>query len=966
MAVPFAAWLNSKPPEFQAHFLRIAGIDSIHDFYKLERADWGDDAKDAIREDISSALRAGVNLDVATVMKPGNRALNPTGDFEADMVKEYEKLLPSYLFAANSPKPITYEDILADKYTDFLKGFGEGGGMLHIQPNSGVLKFPYDKSQRNKIGNFVLRYLFPGDAPLAFNEYGLTADGSPPVPAKIFYDLGMYQAEYPQNIADSAGTSFKVFNSEPHFIFPDGATKVRSNIFTRDLVDIEFEKKTFGGKDPFGFTIKLTEKANLAQPTTMTFSSESCCNSGPSVNELIDAILNPANPTPPALTQIGGIFRNDPAKKKLLLLDLKRMGDYEQVAAASADNKVVFTTTDHMCALYARMNRQPCIWGSGNMIRVYRFAKDRLPPWQESLKTDVAFAQEHIKRIELLESFATWRGEIESAKNDIARGVGSYFAPSAKPLSESTIQFIDQGGSGENSDFKNQAKQLELAMAVTTYLMRIKMEDALKHVDTVVASIATSLDKLAAIKDVNILKQIYTGLMNLSYNTRPVPPWSQDPVSPFHLKTQGIDVTDVSTQLADIFSVAAPVFDIKMMGKTLFGGDMFRQTPFGVTAMNPGASNVAFEVSFARFLGFYSAIREVIGVLNPARVGRMDTRKKAQLAYDSLIKERDTILDTFKDKETIETVKNMIPVTHGFTVEQLQAQVFKMTTELFAAAPKPVTQQAVAEEPMTAVGGAPGDGETQFQDLSALFYKVCGTVSMRVESILSRHVFSKFPEHPYDDAWLQAEADKLTPVELAGLYTQKANGEAIVSIMSDVAYTFERELLSIRENAMDSYGREYTHTPTDKIIAWILSFSRSEDMVFESIPSLPVGPPDAIGKRDRTLVEDIGGLLLLTEVHPQIRTAILFTMLDNVLREKKNPYFTGISNKAEAFPVKRFSIDTLVGWESLSNTIHSGLMVVNKFFGAPVENSAPAVKRARRGGSRTWRQRSNARRTYRR
>jgi len=71
------------------------------------------------------------------------------------------------------------------------------------------------------------------------------------------------------------------------------------------------------------------------------------------------------------------------------LLDYKRAGDYEQINSAKViadkkEDKIIFSTGDQLCALYARSQRLPCIYNHAGKMDLYTFAevKDSLEQQQ--------------------------------------------------------------------------------------------------------------------------------------------------------------------------------------------------------------------------------------------------------------------------------------------------------------------------------------------------------------------------------------------------------------------------------------------------------------------------------------------------------------------------------------------------------------------------------------------------------
>lgn len=498
------AWVNrvwaDKPSAFRDNLLRIANLDTLHDFWdpRGEASPMKNDT--VITEKVRAAIKTAISA-TGTSFDVVKGTLNPAAtDFERSAILEYEsKILPSYLFAPTR-KSVTFDDILSGKVESTTNAFGSGGNILEINTSSGKTFDMLSSSDRNTVGNFVLRYMFPGKA-LNASSIGITFDAGPVIPRKLLSGIGVFNAIFPQNIADSASTPTNAKKTMPklQYVFPKN-TLVKSNLFTNSLVDISFKNKGFGALNRYGFSIEMS---NPKTKETASFPFSATQKKGPSVNYLVTSVLNgnfavePEQNSILKLNEIEKLNLSEEAQKNLVF-DMKRMGDYEQVNASTEIPTVIFSTIDHMCSLYARMLRKPCIWsnnGSAETV-LYRFEDRDLRPAEKIVQYGVSFAQEQLLRIKSAQMLGRADGDLALAVEEFERGQGGYFATTSK-IPSGTIEAINQGFAGVSVEsFTDQDKQVQLSNALTTYIMRLRMKDLAEHGAVLTSGLKSALTQI--------------------------------------------------------------------------------------------------------------------------------------------------------------------------------------------------------------------------------------------------------------------------------------------------------------------------------------------------------------------------------------------------------------------------------------------------------------------------------------
>lgn len=486
--------------------LRI--FDSIHDFWKKRGAQNSSENENGISEDLLENIRNDLNGKIIDLMgklelsvdgnrdkeTPVNKQLesltndnnissvtSASSSFEIN-VQDYFETHPEYkkYFLADTKMRVSYQEILTLSGKQMpTQGMPEGWnkyinninsqGILEIYNDTLINNFQqgtytkysdilYNNEYKEIINTFILCYMngswdrnFVNSEPQAY----FTFDAAGKYVKKLFLDdKRMYNLITPQNIADSATTSFNQLNERIEFYFPDNDGSgtpprkfiVQSDIFnkknnTETPLEISFINSNFNEQNRYGFNIELKYKDYLAN---IEFNEKQ--KEGPSVNYLAGLIndkletnIRKKNSVVDIFTPLESLF-NQTNNKIILqhsivdsgfLYDLKRMGDHEQCDAAkifAEENKssqTILITLDRLCSLYSRMIKQPCIFHNNENLTLYRFPKVIDPIAQENasyyfkIKEIIKFNNENNWVIQLKNDLEKVRTEISDKPSPV-------------------------------------------------------------------------------------------------------------------------------------------------------------------------------------------------------------------------------------------------------------------------------------------------------------------------------------------------------------------------------------------------------------------------------------------------------------------------------------------------------------------------------------------------------------------
>jgi hypothetical protein len=438
-------------------------FDTLHDFWK-ERKKKNNDEEDEDNEPIDEnkleiihnylvdflydkfkmkpKLNKSIkNINLFLTNLTNNEVTSVISNYERSLLKYYEKMIPDILYSHTS-ESITYGEII-NAWDEWERSGKPGGSLPPLWINyinsygiSNILEISVGQDDKytsygivqkekkqNIISNFILNYMFP-EFTLSSNTGYISFDAKSGVVGKTFRDIdNVYNLITPANIADSAPTSFSALQNRNDFVFPskNGIHEFTSNIYTKDIFNIQFINNNFSNVNPYGFNLNIG-------PYNFPFSSSQ--KQGPSVNYLIDLILNPKNASP-SLSTIIKLSKDDDKYIQLLQnsglpFDIKRGGDYEQVNCAihfkNDGNYVIMSTIDILCSLFSRLNKQNTIFHVNENLSLYRFpTKTSIDPKQQKLQKTKYDSIKTLQSIKVIKGFLNGGlySDIENLKQHI-------------------------------------------------------------------------------------------------------------------------------------------------------------------------------------------------------------------------------------------------------------------------------------------------------------------------------------------------------------------------------------------------------------------------------------------------------------------------------------------------------------------------------------------------------------------
>ena len=302
--------------------------------------------------------------------------------FRSDNEDKYVDELESNEILDSVKGTITYEQILAD---------ADVSGQVIMS----AIKISSDgfdintatNAQRFKIASFILRYLFGGDA---ISSY-FTFDAAPAQVGKILNQHPTARGLIiPQNIADSATSSFMQLGDEPNlYAFPvtDSSNFLsRWNTFSKDYT-VGYQNIKFSEENPYGFTFNLMHNGSPNIPYSFGPGEQQ----GASLDYLLSLTLAAERgknlekvEIPSRCLNLG--YRIKPLEADLLrgiksgavspFLDMKRAGDGDQADGAYIMDKslkyVVLVTGDRLLSVQARLMKQRCILQYHQTLTIFR------------------------------------------------------------------------------------------------------------------------------------------------------------------------------------------------------------------------------------------------------------------------------------------------------------------------------------------------------------------------------------------------------------------------------------------------------------------------------------------------------------------------------------------------------------------------------------------------------------------
>jgi len=959
-------------PMVQANLGVIAIQDTIHDFW-----DGGRGEADPTTDETILKMRTQIDEIAILLLASPENPIAPGGGvprvtfgdvhvtagtgawidkpakYERNMIDNWEQRLPTHLYS-QSKESITYDDILANPEAVKARFAANRGfcNILSIAPATGTFFDSYTTAQRNTIADFILTFMFEQPQSL----FGVTYDAGPVAVRKTFADISQgYTYIYPQNISDSAVTSFK--SKQNSFIFP-ADSQVKSNLLSSGMTRMVFQNRGFTQTNPYAFNWVFSfPPQSPTPPITIQFSSEA--KDGPSVNYLLDSFENGVTAATerkkPGMVNLTPISELVKATKNGLLYDLKRSGDFEQVHASLNNRECIFATIDHLCSFYARMLHKNCIWSnnaSSEMI-LYRFPTTPLSENDQIILKICLFAAEQHRRLALIQAQST-TSILKHTYNEFAKGTTAIFRTKSGGGVEKSEQLFANVQSVTAQSLQAADVQNSLADTLTTAFLRYKCHDTALYIQKLQADIQAIATSIQA--DVPALANgQFIGFFNEAAKgpealIATFPPGT----APEAVKNVLLQIDQTVTALKGRLEASKLFLDIQLTSNPM---------AVGVGLFNPDntlhqtASNLTFGFSNGHFKAIRSEFRSLIGLLSSTRASR-DRISKIYQHLASFFQARTDLLNTFNDKDLVEQYNaasnirtdDIASGTDDEQIAALQVRAFQMVGRLYVSSPR-VRLEPIPISPagggLTSImsGGGHAERVGQTFDTSCLFRDICGKAADFVNAKISEN------SQQLNNAVAQGYSPVHATILLVG------NTETCQEVLDDIQEYWESQLQKIRESATDLYGFPYENNFTDVMISLLLSIDPN------SGASAPYYNDTPLGVHDVNQLNAIGNELLTfpqvvtTPYHRVARTLVLLMLFDNCITKKEGQvYLKDFSFK------KIYSFDAPAKWDNLPKAIRSLNQVI--IGGRPQTKESEML--ASEGGKRKTRKRkSKKRKTYR-
>ena len=845
--------------EFREVIGRLAFFDSIHDFWPerktksvIEEADDDDfidmpaDRIDAVHKTLvrDGAAYLGTSptsiddlLDAAT-----NGAISSVSDIENRVMKYFSM---KYAPFNGVEVRMSFDEILQNwrfnndwnTYSEKIQNLSD---VVEIVGNGRSVKSLTDE-ERGILGFFILAYMNPTVQPAT--DVGFTFDMAPRDIGKIFARFNqVYNAIYPQNIADSASTSFSSLQGRNRFFKADGSPGgtaigpkviVNSNLFTWNTHTIEFIDQGFGPQNKFGFQIGITDN-NTGAKHVLQFGKGQ--EQGPPVNYLMDMIASQR--IQGEVPKISTAVRLPPTLpfNSRLLFDLKRMGDHEQMRVDNAYG----VTGDRLAAVYRRALRKPGIYHSFSGIRLFRSLSGLADPQTLALRNETFKCKEVVSKIELLVGYQSQYASAASELNRMKQHVYAGMQFGTVLMDPINLQ---------GADFAT--KYTEIAATFTTYFLRYRMKDIFKQIDTLQT-------KLASIPIAQLAQSAQSLVQSIS------------------TATVATDLTPIREQRETLETFLETVEELRKM-KIVFDSNGVRE-PIYIDLFQPngrlkkGVRSDIFNFASGPYLHNETGMQVTVArILVHKRSKRLESIKAALYENLSLyLAARDAAKEAFFDPEMLSTIETASDIPNGLTLEQLIGpdgiegaimRVVGLSAQMGGTTPK---KQGPKQE----------SSDVKLRSAEKQLSQQSTRDSRRRESIDRKRFPPVLQYRDIHDLFLEICLDA-------------QQGEDLTSI--EVKWVLG--INDIRAQSMDEYKQPFEESDATDIITFLLSW-RNPPYDFTPVFQLPEGEDALYGDLDRktkgtvAIIEYVRGALLTV----QNREGLIYAILDDFAKDlKKDP-----------------------------------------------------------------------------
>jgi hypothetical protein len=923
--IPALGW--NRALTFAQYFPRLALMDSIHDFWPertrmaIPGQDANEDEDEVIDEDrmavargrlvgvieryglIQGYLDGGEESDIADLLSAitDDAVRSATSNFEPNV----EKYLKTQIRELNPQvSRVSFDEILTKApwnrtdganwptYQTAIKSLGDG---VEIYPGGRRLK-TMSEGERNKIGFFVLAYLNPEEQPgrVEAGQPEFTFDAAAKDVDKILGGLEQtYNAIFPQNIADSASTSFSALKgrakySPAHVNMPGVNEQIyRSNVYSANEFQLSIVHVVgappFGPKNRFGFGLKAKKLAGGAEATAMFGVRAS---QGPSVNYLIDLLTSGDAAAPPgkvlnlaSFFDLMGEVGDDEAVEfdEDLLYDLKRTGDAEQVfraliALLVEGRNISLVTIDRLCSVLARLLGLPTIFHTIKGFYVYRGEGGAaLTPQENILRAAKFKAKELVEKLMILQTYTT---VVSAAAGDIRRMKDHIAAiKDTSTVFSDPVALPDIGGLSSVWAEKSNEYAGTFAAALLRYRLEnmfvwiTTLEDQLTTVAEALdpAELATSiagLQQFEAFQVGNVVDgRISSGGFNYS-NFLALTSATIDSIAALQRFGLALDITTDDTGVRRL--TREPLY--------------VELTPPGTTRLKRGVKSTFYNFSAAPF----GELQIAVGKLLRENRGRVN-EKTIESSLRDYFRARDVIKEDFFDIQLDgspapmkDTFEEMTDITTGLTPSQsigATAAAEGSQTLLDAIhqslVVSPVPAVAVGGGRPVQVGGA--TSPYQWYDLDDLLFEISDKAYGFYQSALMEGGI-----HDHRD--LAEYLDVFRP------------------LVDEIQSQWLQTIADLRLRAVEEYPRilwapaVFEETDTTYLISYILSF-RSDGpadgyrpmygtptAAGTTVPEYMFGGEYEYSRRNRTVYEDVAFRLMIGAI-PEVKILYFLTRI---------------------------------------------------------------------------------------
>ena len=720
---------------------------------------------------------------------------------------------------------------------------------IEIEGNGRSIKSLTDE-ERNHVAFFILAYLNPRVNP-GSSPVGLTFDMSPRDVGKIFNRINqVHNAIYPQNVSDSASTSFSALLGRSIYydvtgkqqVTPGATQEARTNAFTLGKYRIAFIDRGFGKTNKFGFSIGITDMNN--RPIgEIPFGPRN--EQGPSVNYLMDIISSRGSSLQSAVPKIGTVAKLNKLSvyDKDLLFDLKRLGDQEQMLVAGPG---VYTVTgDRFAHAFRRLIRRSGIYHSVKGLRISRFGS--LSPEQAKQQGQLFRLKSTYEKLKIVGSFSnqynTADSDLNKMRNHVLFGIQKgYVFSDTLYVSNLTPDDIDSNYTKIGSTF-------------ATLIARYRMMDILNHIERLRTKLTEVLSQQSRINEsVAIIEQSLTNKL-------------------YDQTTEGaLDYADSFLKAIEELRDMNITFDVDAKPFSLYT-QLFE--PSG--RMIKGVTSSFFNFSTGPFTHPESGLASTTAKLLVNRKVRRpdavkDTINKVLVQYFIT---RDLIKEAFFNGESLSNLEAATDISSGLSTGQVvgsaevpqgQQGIVQVISRIYQGIIPEINRfnppYPVAVPPAARGGVQRGSGPgqvLQYRDIHDLFVEICSDAALASES-----------------------------------------GDTALHALDNIEVKWVNGINEIRQQAVDEYGEPFEESLTTDLISFILSFRTLENnntmygatfnledrSIFPSLRETLTTVPHG---RAAPVINDIGGILL-TRIPVQDAVLGFLIQLDRNFQTKPYAY----------------------------------------------------------------------------